>query len=741
MLPRRAFLSAALASLVSASVGVRPRLWASDNTASLPMGGAPAALQADWFPSPLHAFVWRNWALVPARRLASVLGARPKDIRAMALSMGLEPARGLTPGDLRRAGLTIIRRNWHLLPYAQLLDLLGWTAEELAYTLREDDFFFVKLGLLKPKCDPLRWRAPTPTEAARAREIKATVKELYPAGALEGKDPLFSFVKTLSKPPPASRRQSSPGLRLGYSYFALYGDPLLDPALDPYPDGYLARLAASGVNAVWLQGVLSRLAPIPWAPESHIEKRKAALRSLAARAARHGIQIFLYLNEPRSLPATSLHFTNHPDWRGVLEGDFAAVCTSAPDVRDALRSAIASLCRDVPGLGGFFTISASENLSNCWSHNGGGGCPRCKSRTPAEVIAEVNTTFHDGIRAAGGPQRLLAWDWGWHDSWAPEIIERLPRQVQLMSVSEWSLPIERGGVKTTVGEYSLSSIGPGPRALRHWTLARQRGLRVTAKIQTGNTWELSAVPFIPVLENIARHIRGLRAAGVEDLMLGWTLGGRPSPNMDAVAEISAGGSLESLALRRHGKAASAAVEFWTALSAAFREFPFDGGLVYNAPLQMGPANPLWPLPTGYRATMVGIPYDDLDAWRGPYPVPVFISQLEKVADGFEAALANLRAAIPNPSASLAEEARFAAAAAIHFASVAQQTRFVAARKSADSQAMRQAIQRELQLAVRLHSLQSRDSQIGFEASNQYYYIPHDLVEKALNCRWLAQRLA
>jgi len=29
-----------------------------------------------------------------------------------------------------------------------------------------------------------------------------------------------------------------------------------------------------------------------------------------------------------------------------------------------------------------------------------------------------------------------------------------------MSVSEWSLPIERGGIKTTVGEYSISAVGP-----------------------------------------------------------------------------------------------------------------------------------------------------------------------------------------------------------------------------------------------------------------------------------------
>ena len=75
--------------------------------------------------------------------------------------MGLEAPRGLTEAQRRRAHLTIIRRNWHLLPYDQILALLGWTAEQLAYTLREDDFFFHKLGQLKPKSLPLRWTAPT----------------------------------------------------------------------------------------------------------------------------------------------------------------------------------------------------------------------------------------------------------------------------------------------------------------------------------------------------------------------------------------------------------------------------------------------------------------------------------------------------------------------------------------------------------------------------------------------------
>ena len=39
----------------------------------------------------------------------------------------------------------------------------------------------------------------------------------------------------------------------------------------------------------------------------------------------------------------------------------------------------------------------------------------------------------------------------------------------------------------------------------------------------------------------------------------------------------------------------------------------------------------------------------------------------------------------------------------------------------------------------LYRFQSRDSRIGFEASNQYYYVPLDLIEKVVNCRDLLDR--
>ena len=738
---RRAFIGvAALASVALAFPSVQA-------FAALPAGPSPEPAALPHFPSRLHAFIWRNWPLVPAETLATVVNTTPARARALAQSMGLARQPRITREQLERSSLTIIRRNWHLLPYGQLLTLLGWTEEQLAYALREDDFLYIKLGSLKPRCAPIRYEKPE--EAPRIREIVDSEFRTQ-----KSREPLFAFLKDLSRSE-AAGPQATTGLRLCYSYFALYGDPLLDPKIDPYPEGFLARLAASGVNAVWLQGVLQKLAPFPWDAQRSRDHqtRLRNLQRLAQRAAERGIRIYLYLNEPRALPNS--FFDRRAELKGVTQGEFSTLCTSQPEVQKYLVESVATICRAVPELGGFFTITASENLTNCWSHGAGRDCPRCAKRLPGEVIAEVNSLVWRGIRDAGSNARLLAWDWGWADAWAGDAINRLPEGISLMSVSEWGLPIQRGGVETTVGEYSISAIGPGPRAQGRWKVAQKRGLNVVAKIQAGNTWELSAVPYIPAVRNVAQHARNLREAGISDVMLGWTLGGYPSPNIEVVAELlahhgrSIDGALQATARRRFGdKHAPGMLKTWNEVSAAFSEFPYHIGVVYNAPMQLGPANLLWEKPTGYRATMVGFPYDDLVQWRSVYPVDVFIAQMEKVASGFAEALRRW----PKRSypAEVRRELNVIEAAAVHFQSTANQARFVQSRDklnnakhagdaAAEISRLTNVIRDEIALARRLHEVQSRDARIGFEASNQYYYVPGDLMEKVLNCRDLLDR--
>jgi hypothetical protein len=325
-------------------------------------------------------------------------------------------------------------------------------------------------------------------------------------------------------------------------------------------------------------------------------------------------------------------------------------------------------------------------------------------------------------------------------------------------------------VKTVVGEYSVSAIGPGPRAQKHWRLARERGLKVIAKIQANNSWELSAVPYIPAVRNVAEHVARLMGR-VDGLMLGWTLGGHPSPNLDVIRTLGeqaqAGDSTRTptqraqnavlnAARRRFGKALHSDVaEIWRRFSDSFQEFPYHIGVVYSGPQQLGPANLLFEKATGYRATMVGFPYDDLDNWRSVYPPDVFIRQLEKVVDGFAAAILDLKALQHRGMKSrqrraLEAEVRVAEACEIHYRSVMNQARFVVARRaftaargSAETRGPREELEnllrQEIYLTRRLHAIQRADARIGFEASNQYYYVPVDLVEKVLNCHDLLER--
>ena len=736
----------------------------------LPEGSAPAPIVSAYFPDRVHEFVWRNWQVVEPARLASLLGTSVENVRDLAASMGLPPS-GTVPPEMKTRGyITLIRRNWHLLPYDQLLRLLEMTPERLAFSLREDDFLWIKLGSLKPKCEAIRYQPPGAKARHRAAEIRRVVDEEFGKNLRSPAEPRFEFVRKLSAPLPSfslakPRADETISLRLVYSYLAVYGDPLLNPALDPYPEGFLQRLAAVGVNGVWLHVVLRDLAPGGTAfPEFGVdhERRLSNLRRLVNRARKYGIGVYLYMNEPRAMPAS--FFKDRAEMGGVRENEFIALCTSHPTVRKWMGDALAHVFRQVPDLGGIYAITASENLTSCASHGAWQSCERCKTRTDTDIIAEVASVLEEGVHRSSPKAKVILSDWGWkgHGD-APDIIARLPKSVWLMSVSEWNLPIERGGIKSAVGEYSISSVGPGPRALKHWAAAEDAGVKPAAEIQFNNTCEIASIPYLPVMDLVAEHIHNLSPIKLHGMLVGWTMGGHPSPNFELAQRLNRTPApeveavLDSLARERFGvQGAPHARKAWALASEAFRQYPFNIGVVYTCPVQWGPANPLYRSKTGYRATMWGIPYDDLDGWRGPYPPETFAGQFEKVAAGFERAADELQVAVRKaPSKRRIEvetDLRFAQAEAMHFQAVANQTRFVLARDALERgkssltpeerdhlrAEARRCIQSELTLARQLFTLVCEDSRIGFEPSCQYFYLPLDLVEKVVNCRWLLE---
>ena len=749
--------------------GNTPGLAESPSENVLPVGNHPPALEFSHFPDAVHAVVWRNWGLVPSDHLAKVLQTSPENIRQLARAMGL-PQSWDGAEDFRKRGyITLIRRNWHLLPYEQLLQLVDMSPAELAYVLREDDFLFVKLGNLKPQCAIVQYQEPNGEVRRKEAWMRSVLAKYFGEQLPAQEEKRFAFIEELSRPIDGFELKGESsrdnGLRFIYSYFASYGDPLLRSELDPYPDGLLQRLSSLGVNGVWLHVVLRNLAPggpdFPEFGAGH-ETRLENLRQLVARAKKYGMGIYLYINEPRAMPET--FFRNRPDMAGVREGEFRAMCTSDPRVRRWLHDSLKFVFQQVPDLAGVFTISASENLTSCASHGRRNECPRCAIRTDDEIIAEVNRVIEEGVHAGNPQAKVIVWDWGWHGHGdASSIIRLLPRAVWLMSVSEWSQPFERGGVKLQVGEYSISVPGPGPRAIRHWAVAHDCGLKTVAKVQFNITWELAAVPFLPVLDLVAEHCDRLNRHQIDGMMLTWTLGGYPSPNLAVASRFAADRTatvdavLDAVAADRYGpRAVPITRRAWQQFSEAFREYPYDIRVLYYGPQQMGPANLIYAEPTGYSATMTGLPYDDLARWRGPYPEDVFADQWEKVASKWQEGLQTFKRVVdvadPDKKASAEADLRISEAAYLHFASVANQVQYTILREKLrslpagadDAQALRERMQmilrNEIALAKRLNELTLCDSRIGFEASNHYFYVPIDLLEKILNCEDILSRI-
>ena len=164
--------------------------------------------------------------------------------------------------------------------------------------------------------------------------------------------------------------------------------------------------------------------------------------------------------------------------------------------------------------------------------------------------------------------------------------------------------------------------------------------------------------------------------------------------------------------------------------------------------------------------MVGIPYDDLDAWKAQYPADVFAAQMEKCGRGFLEGAATLSQAVEfapqERSVDARRQARYAEVAGVNYLSVANQTRFVVARNeraalkkelaetgaNAEKEArikeltanMIELARNEIELAKRLRRADLEDSCVGFESTNQYWFVPNDLVEKVVSCLDIIERL-
>ena len=804
------------------------------------------------FPTPMQAVIFRNWDMVAKEKIARVICTSVENVVAEAKRMGLGEQQD-TEIWKEKGYITIIKANWHLLPYKQLLMLLGWTEEKLAAILKEEDFLDIKLGNLKPDCEVVKYCPLTEKELEATLLIKdivsavksnvkeekqpfdfwsdeevilehkqpekndviidgswmisdntndetvgimtlrfaSSIKKLWNVDLMSDgtKQIILSFDAgkseeyhkiSISKSEIAVCAGSSAGIlralyriedmlkkaggaylkcgiyeripRFGaryiYPFCALY-EAAFDVDSTTYcPDSLLEKYAQTGVNGIWLQAVLYRLTEFPFEPSfsEGWQKRLKNLQDFVKRAKSYGIKIYLYINEPRTLPVS--FFEKHPDMKGATMGKYACMCVTSQKTKDYLKSAIGTLCRAVPDLGGFFTITMSENLTHCKSREVDKECPHCAPREPWELAAEVNCLIEEGAHKVNKNIRVIAWDWEWKerlgfkDGDAEKCIRALPQNVALLCKRESEIPFVRGGIAGEVADYSMSVDGISEESYKNWKVAKENGCQTAVKLQINNSWECSTVPYLPVFATLRRQINEVLKLKTDHLMLSWTLGGYPSPNIKLISEaffIENGNEdidYENSLRVMYGNAAEKVKAATDIFSEAFEQFPFHLRTIYFGPQNGGVSNPLYNEPTGYNATMTCFCYDDLECWRAIYPEDVFENQYKRLSERWEEGLS----LIEGTDGELAD---ISFAGYSLFLSSYHQVRFIKLRNQylkKKTEKLRkeivEIIRAEQLLAQKVYMVMQRRPQIGFEAANHYYYSADMVLEKIINCEEL-----
>ncbi|MBR5586667.1 MAG: hypothetical protein IKW02_01760 [Clostridia bacterium] len=533
------------------------------------------------------------------------------------------------------------------------------------------------------------------------------------------------------------KRKTKIKTRFIYSFCGLYGDVLDKPSEISFPDELLKGYARQGINGVWIQGVLFKLAPYPFVEgkDDGWEMRLENLRKLTERAGRYGIKVYMYINEPR--PLDPGFFETHPELRGAeLVPNSVCLCSSRPETKEYLKTALQTVCKAAPELGGFITITQSENRTLCTSNAPDSPCPVCGKREAYEVTADILTVMANAVAEVSESIKFFVYAWVWASAFGDKLsklMESLPKSVIILFVSENSIEFERGGVKNRIRDYSLSIVGPGEPAKKIWKDARSAGLEVAAKVQINNSWECSTAPFLPVYENVTQHMKNLIAEGIEHIMLSWTLGGYMSDNIRIASayffedENQTENPYDAVLKTSYGDYADKVKKAVSHFCKGFAEYPFDCDHIYEGPSNAGASNLLYPEPTGLRATMTCFPYDDLKGWCSVYTPEILYTQYKKLCEEWEKGLEELDGL---PGCEFYDMAVYGYT--LFKASLNQITYYIL-REKGDTEAMQEIVKSEKELALTAYEIMLRNSSVGYEAANHYYVSRSTLREKVVQC--------
>jgi hypothetical protein len=301
-------------------------------------------------------------------------------------------------------------------------------------------------------------------------------------------------------------------------------------------------------------------------------------------------------------------FAAHPHARGARQhgGDIRSLCPSDPETLAFIADAWADVFRRVPALGGMVAIIGGEGFYHCYMRAGpeGPDCPRCRARSPEDVVAGLTNAVFRAIRKVRSDAELLAWPYSafvWsRDPHQLGLIAKLDPGIQIVPEIDKDHLYAKDGYVKNIWDYSIDFIGPSDRYLAMTEAARRRGLAVCCKTETAVSLEFNGVPYIPCLDRWGKRLDAIAATKPDSIYYAYDVTGftrsRPEElagRMSWAPSGSAAEEIRKMAVRDFGPAAAdRVVAAWGLFSEAVGHMSHLAHGYYTGPSFIGPGQPL-----------------------------------------------------------------------------------------------------------------------------------------------------
>lgn len=527
-----------------------------------------------------------------------------------------------------------------------------------------------------------------------------------------------------------------------------------------WPDTYLSMIAHHGFDAIYASVYANPNGAIAGWPYSYMIRRQdpARMRDLIDRAARYGLDVY----------APIMHH---------LDG--------TPENEAALRKLVRDNVTRFPEIRGYVLLIEGFDYE------------RWPSWNRADIRKWIDAWTHGVAIAAEEMHKInpaievLPWDYN-IDFRARSVdtkryvIGRYPLDVIPLVTWENGKTFTRDGEEGYLKDYAINEVGPAEVSAGQIERARERGMKVFAKADTFASWQFGTFPYLPFPYQWHARYQQLEQHRIDGTMETWSYGFKPNWVAELRSWYSWSGApplddlLKSIARREFGPGSEdLALNAWSHFSKAIALVPDTGPnmgttnaigspLFFEQPkVRAIEVEHSWALP-GIEAGGVRVskywPYaperviltpdftnktNAAARYASPFSLPVFNKYLLAAAAEMEKGLESYRrAALRAPSGKrraafrevlLAEQLQRmmrSDAAILEFEDLRLKLAKAAeaAEKTVILKRMAAIAREELGRTRAARDTQMRDSRLGYEWEQDYFYTPDVLAEKIRQLR-------